>query len=374
MLDSLNRGGTEMLSLDVCRNARARGLDLTFVATGGGQLEAEFRDSGAEFVRLERRLPVDLDLAARLGRVIEERGVEVVHCHQAVEALHALLATRGSDVRRVLSFHLLEADAKNRLALRFLVPRMDACVAVSRDLLARLSAEAGYETGARFHVVHNGVDAKRLMPARARGLRAELGLTDRELLLGMVGNFYPDGRKDPLTACRALPQLFERVPAARFVFVGARVEGAPQLFDECVRFCRDARIDDRVHFLGARADVPELLAALDVFVLSSRREGFGIAAVEAMLAGVPAVLSDIGPLREVSGGGDYAALFRAGSPEDLAQRLTELARESGQRARLAARAREWATRQFGIEAHIAALLRLYESLTDGLTARAARRS
>lgn len=379
MLDSLNRGGTEVLALDVCRNARACGLDLTFVATGGGQLEEEFRDSGVDFVRLERRLPVDLSLAARLRRVIEERKVEVVHCHQAVEALHALLATRGTSVKRVLSFHLLEADAKNRLALRFLVPRMDACVAVSRDLLARLKAEAGYETDARFHVVHNGVDAKRLSPAperasRARGLREELGLTDGELLLGMVGNFYADGRKDPLTACRALPQFFERVPRARFVFVGARVEGAPQLFDECVRFCREARIDDRVHFLGARADVPELLGALDVFVLSSRREGFGIAAVEAMLAGVPSVLSDIGPLREVSGEGTCAALFRAGSSEDLASRLTELARDSGLRARLAARAREWATERFGIEAHISALLRLYEGLTDDPAARASRRS
>ena len=59
LLDSLNRGGTEILALDVCRNARAGGLDLIFVATGGGDLEADLRGSGVEFVRLERRLPLD---------------------------------------------------------------------------------------------------------------------------------------------------------------------------------------------------------------------------------------------------------------------------------------------------------------------------
>ncbi|HYN85334.1 MAG TPA: glycosyltransferase family 4 protein [Pyrinomonadaceae bacterium] len=363
ILDSLNRGGTETLALDVCRNARANNLDLTLVATGGGRLEDEFRSSGAEFVRLERRLPVDLDLAARLRRVIEERGARVIHCHQAVEALHALIAARGTRARCVLSFHLLEADAKNRLALRVVVPRAAACVAVSFDLLARLETEAGFATEGHFRVVHNGVDARRLRPVGdARELRRGLGVADDELLYGMVGNFYADGRKDPMTACRALPRFFERVPRARFLFAGARDPAAPQLYDECVRFCTDAKIAERVHFLGARADVPDILAALDAFVLSSRREGFGIAAVEAMMAGAPCLLSDIGPLREVSGEGRHAALFAAGSSEDLARRMTELACDDGLRARLAAGAREWAAREFSIESHIASLKRLYGEL------------
>src|SRR5918997_3842985 len=124
ILDSLNRGGAETLALDLCRNARAGGLELTFAATGGGDLEDDFRSSGADFVRLRRELPVDLNLAASLREIVRGRNVEVVHCHQAVEALHAYLATRGlggrgggGRVRRVLSFHLCTSDAKNRLAL-----------------------------------------------------------------------------------------------------------------------------------------------------------------------------------------------------------------------------------------------------------------
>ncbi|HLL73879.1 MAG TPA: glycosyltransferase, partial [Pyrinomonadaceae bacterium] len=229
ILDSLNRGGAEALALDLCRNARAGGLDLVFVATGGGDLEDEFRHSGAEFVRLQRRLPFDPSLAARLGEVIRGRGIEVIHCHQAVEALHAHVAARGTNARRVLTFHLCTSDAKNRLALKFLAPRMDACVAVSRDLLACLGRE-GFETGRNFHVVYNGVDARRLAPkAGPGGVRAELGLVGDELLLGMVGNFYPDGRKDQLTVCRALARVFAEEPRARFVFAGAR--GSARLYD-----------------------------------------------------------------------------------------------------------------------------------------------
>ena len=367
LLDSLGRGGAETLCLDVCRRARASGLDLTFAATGGGELEADFRHSGADFIRLTRRLPLDLKLVGQLRKLIRERGVEVVHCHQAVEALHAYLATRTDRrVKRVLTFHLCTADAKNRVALKYLAPRMDACVAVSHELLACLDREGGFETGKNFHVIYNGVDASRLHDAAATttgaDLRAELKLADGDLLFGMVGNFYADARKDQLTVCRALPELFARVPNAHFAFAGGQAEGASQIYDECVNFCRERRIDGRVHFLGKRADVADVLRALDLFVFSSRKDSFGVAVVEAMLAGVPCVVSDIGALLEVSGGGQYASVFRTGDADDLARRLVELAGDGARRTQLGEAARGWAAHEFGIEAHIANLLKLYKSL------------
>ncbi|HYG11961.1 MAG TPA: glycosyltransferase [Pyrinomonadaceae bacterium] len=367
LLDSLNRGGAETLALDVCRNARAHGLDLIFAATGGGELEDDFRRSGADFHRLSRTLPLDLKLTGQLQRLISERAIEVVHCHQAVEALHAYLATRGMGrVKRVLSFHLCTADAKNRLALKFLAPRMDANIAVSRELLACLDTEGGFATARNFHVVYNGVDAARLLPATtgAGGLRAELKLPEGVLLLGMVGNFYADARKDQLTVCRALPAVFRRTANAHFAFAGGHAGGdeAARIYRECVNYCHEQGIADRVHFLGQRADVADVLRALDIFVFSSRADSFGVAVVEAMLAGVPAVVSDIGALLEVTNGGEYASVFRTGDADDLARRLLELIEDRERRVRLAGAARQWAVSRFGIETHIANLLKLYKSV------------
>ncbi|HZH31323.1 MAG TPA: glycosyltransferase [Pyrinomonadaceae bacterium] len=372
LLDSLNRGGAETLALDVCRNARAAGLELTFAATGGGELEDDFRRSGAHFIRLSRRAPLDPKLVGQLRRLIEERAVEVVHCHQAVEALHAYLATRGrgrvagNRVKRVLSFHLCTADAKNRLALKFLAPRMDWNVAVSRELLACLGAEGGFETARNFQVVYNGVDAARVQQEATAGarqlLRLELKLAEGDLLLGMVGNFYADARKDQLTVCRALPAVFQRAPNAHFAFAGGCVGAdATRIYQECVDYCREQGIAARVHFLGQRRDVADILRALDIFVFSSRRDSFGVAVVEAMLAGVPAVVSDIGALLEVTRGGEFASVFRTGDADDLARRLSELVEDGARRERLADAARVWASREFGIETHLANLLKLYKS-------------
>jgi glycosyltransferase involved in cell wall biosynthesis len=362
ILDSLNRGGAETMELDLCRNAAANGLDLTFVATGGGELESEFRNSGVDFISLKRRLPVDLRLVADLRRIIKERNISVAHSHQPVEALHLYLATRGTQVKRVLTLHGVYAGTKNKLALKFVLPRMDARVVLGKDLAAWLAQEQGIDESLSFVHINNGVDAKRLLSS-GRILRNELGLGKDALLLGMIANFYPDRRKDQLTVCKALPKLFAHARTSEFVFVGGS-SGAPRLFDECFDFCRQQGISDRVHFLGKRPDIPDVLSSLDLFVLSSRWEGSPIAVMEAMMMGIPTVLSDIGPLKEVSSNGKYSELFESGNADDLATLLIELVHEPTRRARLGAKAKRWAIEEFSIESHIAKLLRLYNSLSE----------
>ncbi|MEP6913258.1 MAG: glycosyltransferase family 4 protein [bacterium] len=360
ILDSLNRGGGETMMLDLCRNAKVCGLDLTFVATGGGDLEDDFRHSGAEFIRLQRRLPVDLWLASALRRIIEERDIQVVHSHQPVEALHLYLATRSNNTKRVITLHGVYPGARNELALKFVLPRMDAKIVVSRNLLSQLKENQTLDSSKSL-VVNNGVDPARLQLS-GRNLRAELEIADDEILFGMVGNFQPVAQKDQLTVCKALPKLFAKIPRARFVFVGGRSEAAPQLFDDCVKLCREQNIADRVHFLGKRADIPDVLSSLDVFVLSSLREGAPISVIEAMMVGVPAVLSDIPALREISADGKFAVLFQTGNKDDLAAKLISLANDLAERSRLASVAKQWALEQFGVERHIAGLVRLYKSL------------
>jgi len=357
MLDSLNRGGAETMMLDVCRNARAGGIDLTFVATGGGDLEDDFRHSGVEFIQLKRKLPVDLPVASRLRQIIKERNIQVVHSHQPVEALHQCVATRGLATKRVMTLHGVYPGTKNQLALKLVLPQMHAKIVVSQTLRNELNL---CETRDCW-IVRNGVDPARLQSA-GRKLRTELNVAEDELLLGMVGNFQPVAQKDQLSVCRALPALLKTIPQARFVFAGGGSTSAPRLLGDCVDFCREAHIEDRVHFLGKRSDIPDVLHSLDVFVLSTLREGSPISVIEAMLAGVPVVLSDIPALREVTNAGQHAVLFPPGDAEDLAAKLSALLLDEPGRQNLSTNARHWAMEEFGIERHIAELRKLYGSL------------
>ncbi len=351
-----------MLALDVCRNAPHSRLDLTLAATGGGDLEADFQRSGVEYIRLQRRLPVDLRIVFALRRIIVERRIQVVHCSQAVEGIHAYLAALNTGCKRVLSFQGYAPDRKNLTALRFLAPRMHANIAVTHAFLQTLGTVEGYDVRRNFHVIPNSVDEERLRGGDAGKLRRELNLPGDALLLGMIGNFSPYAAKDQLTICRALPRVFASAPHAHCIFAGKRFAEAPHLYDDCVNYCREHGILERVHFLGKRADVADVLGALDLFVFSSLRDTFAIAVAEAMMMGVPVVACDIPPLVEVTGGGRYARIFRTGDADDLSKHLVELINDVSLRRELAVSARQWATTQFGIQAHLVRLTELYTKL------------
>lgn len=362
LLDSIDRGGAEAQALDVCRNAGRFGLEMTLVTASGGEMEPEFQRSGVEYIRLDRRFAVDLNLASRLRQIIKERQIEVVHGYQPVDGLHLYLATRGlKDVMRVLSFQGFIQDRKNRLTAKFLIPRMDANIAVSRGMLRWLADVDKLDTSRNFSVIYNGADPARLVPT-GKSLRDELHLGDDTLLVGMVGNFYRDPRKDQLTVCKALPDVFREFPNAQCVFAGRVEAGAEEKMADCRNVAIENGIADRVHFLGGRADVPDILASLDVFVFSSLHEGLPVAVSEAMLAGVPMIVSDIEPLLEATNNGEFAEVFPVGDETILTEELSVLLREPAKRSDLASRAKTFALENLSIDAHLRELNRLYGSL------------
>ena len=364
LLDSLNRGGAEMQALDVCRNAKDVGIDVTVAAAGGGTLEDQFRESGVDYIRLQRKFPVDIYLASQLRKIVKERHIEIVHGYQAVDGVHLYLAGRGQkDVKRVLSFQGFIADKRNRLAAKFLIPRMDANIAVSRGMQNWLAENDKLDTSKNFSVIHNGADPKRLVPS-GNSLKAELGLDKEALLIGMVGNFYRDPRKDQLTVCKALPRVLAEFPNAHCVFAGRIENGAEDKMADCLNVCIENKIIERVHFLGARSDVPDILSELDIFVFSSLHEGLPVAVSEAMLAGVPMIVSDIEPLLEATANGEFGEVFPAKNVEILTDKILKLLRDKGLRKELADRALEFAKETFSIEAHLRELRKLYQSLLD----------
>jgi glycosyltransferase involved in cell wall biosynthesis len=217
--------------------------------------------------------------------------------------------------------------------------------------------------GARLNLqlIPTAVDEKRLECA-TKNLRRELHLQDDDLLIGMIANFYPGVRKDHQTVCRAIAKLRATCPEAHVVFVGGKLPDASQIFDECLRLCAELGVSDRVHFVGKRADIPDVLNSLDLFLLSSLHEGLPVALVAALIVGLPCVASDIAPHQEISGDGKFIRLFKTGDPESLAAVLLDLLSDRDSRERLGIEGRRFAMVEFSIGAHLAKLRQLYESL------------
>ena len=362
-LDTLNRGGAETLVLDVCRNAASAGFNIDFATSGGGPLLVDFERSGVDLFHLKRRLPFDPVLISGLRKLIRDRTIDIIHTHQAVDALHALAAATGRPTRVVLTHHGIIPDRKNRLALRFLIPRVAHNIVVGKSVKKDYEAELELQFPTKTSVIYNGVDTKRLAPS-GRDFRAELGISTAAPLIGMIGNFYPEARKDQMTLCRALPKVLAEFPDAHCVFAGQTMAGAESKLAQCVKFCRENEIDGNVSFLGGRSDVPDILSALDVFVFSSFKEGLPIAVNEAMLAGVPIIVSDIEPLLEATANGEYGKVFPVKNAETLSDKILKLLRDDDLRQSLAEKAFQYASENFSIEAHLRELKKLYQSLLE----------
>ena len=156
--------------------------------------------------------------------------------------------------------------------------------------------------------------------------------------------------------------MFAEFKNAQCVFAGRIEDGAEGKMADCLNVCIENGIADRVHFLGGRGDVPDILAALDVFVFSSLHEGLPVAVSEAMLADVPMIVSDIGPLLEATGDGEFAEVFPVGDHAALTEKLLMLLHDPSKRDDLSKRAKKFALENFSIDAHMRELVSLYQAL------------
>lgn len=360
-LDTVNRGGAETLVLDVCRNAKKAGMEIFFAHAGGGALENDFRGSGAKYFRLNRRFPFDIFLISDLRKIINDNKIEIIHTHQAVEAMHAVAAVLGTRAKVVFTHHGIVPDKKNLIATKFLLGRVAHNILVGKESKSVYERDFNFRFPHHTSVIYNGVDEQRLKPSN-KDFRKEIRVSNDVLLIGMIGNFYAEPRKDQMTFCRALPKIFAELPNANCVFAGKIFEGAEEKFDECAQFCRKHKIFEKVHFLGARNDVPDILDALDVFVCSSLAEGLPIAVNEAMLVGIPTVVSDIPPLLEASNNGEFSEVFQTKNADALSEKVLKLLKDVNLREDLGSRALKFAHENFSIEAHLKNLRNLYEKI------------
>ncbi|WP_328893162.1 glycosyltransferase family 4 protein [Streptomyces sp. NBC_00236] len=332
----------------------ARGVQVTVCAPAGLDRSYEFSVTGARFTPVPRRS----DPAAVAALRAACAGADVVHAHGLHAAVRAALALGGRQVPLVVTWHTrTHAEGARRRLVRLLERRAARSAAVvlgaSSDLVDRARRRGARD--ARLAPV--AVPLPRLpVPAPDGKVRAELGAVERPLIMA-VGSLVPrHGFGTLLDAARMWRRLD---PVPLLVIAGEGRERAA--------LRRRIKAEDLpVSLIGSRTDVPELLAAADLVVLSSRWEARSLLAQEALRIGVPLVATAVGGVPELVG--DAAELVPYANAEALARAVARLLGDPTERDRMAAaglrQAASWPTE----DDTIAQVLSVYDELAQPLAA------
>jgi glycosyltransferase involved in cell wall biosynthesis len=302
------------------------------------------RDLSVDAALYPLRLARSVAAIVSLGRAI---GVDLVHTNMEV-LLEGSLAAALLRKPHVLHYRGNTLD-RPKLVFDALVSAWtrgaDTVYCIS-NATAELFRRRGYRDNVE--VLYNPVDLATFgAPVVSSDVRAALGGRPGQPLVGTVGRIHP--RKDLETFVRAAGIVAHQVPDCRFAVVGVAEAAVEKTYQEQVaRLVRELGLDGRFTFAGARRDIPAVMRALDLFVLTSRHEGFGRVVAEAMAAARPVVVTNEGALPELVGDGAAGLCAAPGNPDSFAaQILRLLADREGARA-MGARAAE-AARKFDVD-------------------------
>lgn len=354
MLESDGPGGAEQAVLHLGEALRRRGHQVIHVgpAHSIGWLGAEFRARGFESHGVSPRKPVDWKFVTALRRLFRAERVDLVHSHEFTMAVYGSIAARLEGVRHIITLHggtRLTAARRRRLAVRLALRLSAATVAVSEAWRRNLAGTLGV-SASRLITIHNGVPIR---PGNRDATRAALGIAPGEVLLLAVGNLEPwKGHRYLLQAAEMLPDC------CRIIIAGGRGGAeAPDLS----QMAESAGLRGRVQILLERNDVPDLLAAADLFVMPSLFEGLPLALLEAMFAGCAIVASSVGGIPEAIQDGRDGALVPPADPEALRAALGALVYDEPLRARFGTAARARADAEFTIDAMTTGYEALYQA-------------
>ena len=312
--------------------------------------------AGVQFLGLARRGTWDVAAWRPLVRLLRSGKVQIIHGHLLGSNVWAVVLGRLTGVPVVVAHEhgwAFSGSRRRRLLDRHLIARgsdvLIACSAEDRRRMIDFEGIAPRDVV----LVPNGIAAR--APSPSRNVRRELGIARDVPVVGSVGMLRPEKRFDVLV--RAAAELVARRPEARVLIVGDGPERA-----RLEALVAELGLSHSVRLLGARDDVPDVLAALDVAVTCSDFEGTPLSVLEYMEAALPVVATRVGGLAHLLEDGVHGLLVPRRNSAALAEALDVLLGDPARRRAMGAAGRERRRAEFDLDVMVARVEELYERL------------
>ena len=341
VIGSVGVGGAEKHVLDLCMQQKASGLDVHVALPANGALSIALAQHHIAYTLIRaggRWHPLAL---WSLRQIIHRIQPDMIHAHMLKSA--TMVGRINRKVPCVVTAHNI---------VKHLAPfkHCQHVICVS-DMVRDSLMDLGYPAQ-KTSVIHNAVDSKLFSTARRETVRSTMGWND-QLVVSCVARLVP--AKGQTFAIHALPDLIAAIPNIKLVLIGDGPDHA-----KCKKLAHDLGVENHVMLMGSRADVGDLLAATDIYLQPSIKEGFCIAFLEAMATGLACVGTHTGAIPNMIRNGGNGLLIRPADIAAIVEAVLKLAQDQAMRIRYAFAAKMTANTEFSAEKQAMDTLKVYQ--------------
>ena len=305
--------------------------------------------------------PYELVLTSKLVSVVKNEGLDLLHVHYAIPHASAaymakkILRSEGIHLPIVCTLHgtditLLGKDASFEPVITFAINKSDAVTAVSEDL--KRDTYEHFDISRQIDVIPNFINMKRYAYLAPNGLKERFAPNGEPIMMH-ISNFRKVKRVEDVV--KVFSRVRQDIPV-KLIFIG----DGPERYN-VEQECRHLGICSDIHFLGKTKSVERFLVNADLFILPSETESFGLAALEAMAAGLPVISTNSGGLPEVNEHGYSGFLSDVGDVDSMTRHALELLNNPEMLARFKQQAKKQAAK-FDLPNILPRYLELYKSL------------
>ena len=332
IITRLELGGAQQNTLYTVENLDKDKFDVTLICGKGGLLDEEVDKTGVKVVfipSLRRKIAPWFDIIAflKLWRICKKENFTVVHTHSSKAGVLGRWAARLADVPVII--HTVHGwsfnDYQNPILKKFYIwlERLTANITTKIIAVSYKDVEKGLKMGVgrqkQYIMIRSGIEIEKFRDAKIdiTSKRKEMGLAPDRPVVGMVACLKP--QKAPLDFVRVANKVRKRLPEVQFLLVGDGV-----LRHRAERLKKKLGLDGNLILTGWRRDIPEIMASIDVFCLTSLWEGLPRTILEATSCGVPIVATDVGGNSEVIRDNINGYLVKPGDISTFAKKIEGL--------------------------------------------------
>ncbi|MBN2000455.1 glycosyltransferase family 4 protein [candidate division KSB1 bacterium] len=350
-------GGGEIWMLRTLDGLARRGHDVFLLCRPGTELARRAEKMGIQVFTIRIRGDFDPFTIWQTARLLRRLKIQIVLTNMDKELRFAGIGAKLVGGIVVIPRRGIDYPLKNKIQYRFSYNRLaDHLLANSRATRQALLQNAPWLDPDRITVIYNGIDPAPFFGPALRDIRSELGIPADDAVFGFVGQL--DERKGIFCLLNAFKMAASQYPA-RLLLAG---EGPMEA--EILCFIKENGLADRVFLLGFMNDVSELYKNMDVFILPSLWEGFGIVLIEAMAAGKPVVTTAVSSMPEIVQHEKTGLVVPVNNAHDLADALLKLMKDRHLARRMGEKGRNRVLQLFTMEKMLDSLEQLFEKLLE----------